>query len=125
MFWSIVRKLFNFGQEREPVEVYTEVLEGAGYSREEARRRVENAIERFREELKAEDLPDDMGDHIIEGAREGREDCQRRVRRAKEEGATEEDIRRWWNRSPLRRRLICWAEKVLEGIRGIGESVNQ
>jgi len=112
MFWSILRKIFGVGRERELISTYTQVLQGAGYSRDEARRRVKDAIERFKREAESDDLPEDMGDHIIKSAREGREDCRRRVRIAKQEGATEEDIRRWWNRSGLHRRLICWAEQV-------------
>lgn len=112
MFWSIMQKIFGFGRERKLIKTYTQVLQGAGYDRDEARRRVEEAVERFKQEAESEDLPDDMGDHIIKGAREGREDCRRRVERAKDEGATEEDIRRWWNRDGLQRRLICWAEEV-------------
>jgi hypothetical protein len=115
MFWDILQKIFGTGREKRLVSVYTEVLQGAGYSRDEAERRVKDAIQRFSRETGDEgpdDLPDKKGDHIIEGAKEGRDDCRRIVRAAKDEGATEEDIRRWWNRSSVERRLICWAEKI-------------
>jgi len=118
MFWEIVAR-FSSGaeaqQEKQLLRMYTEVLSRSGMSHREARRQARMGIKLCKEAARREGsvhLPDHYGDILLEGARKGRPECQRRVERAKNEGATETDIRRWWNQSDLRRRMTCWAEDV-------------
>jgi len=100
-------------EEKEIVKTYTRVLASTGLSRREARKQVKQAIEDCKEAAREEgtdEAPDNLGDQILERAEQDNEQASRIVERARKEGATDEDIRQWWNMSDLRRRMICWAE---------------
>ena len=111
-----LENLFGGGKNREEkqlLKTYTRVLVSSGMSRGEARKQVKQAIEDCKEAGREEgwtETPDDLGDQILKRADEGDEQASRIVEKARKEGATDEDIRRWWNMSDLRRRMICWAE---------------
>ena len=118
MFWEIVARLSPGGevrQEKQLLRTYTEVFTRSGMPRREARRQAKRGIKLCKEAARREgtaDLPDNYGDTLIEGASEGQAECVARVESAKNEGATEADIRRWWNLSDLKRRMVCWAEEM-------------
>ena len=113
MLKNLVKRLKAWWERRRLIRVYARMLRRLGFARGEARQEVKDAIEQFRQKRSDEGplgLPEDLGDRIIEGAQEGREDCAEVAEKARQEGATEDDIRRWWNRSDLQRHMICWIE---------------
>ena len=100
-------------EEKQLLNTYSRVLASTGLSRREAREQVKQAIEDCKQAAREEgtdEAPEDLGDRILERAEEGDEQASRIVERARKEGATDDDIRQWWNMSDLRRRMICWAE---------------
>ena len=118
MFWEFVERLLP-GREshlgKQLLRTYTEVFTRSGVPRREARRQAKSGIRLCKEAGRREgtaDMPDNYGDALIEGAQEGQTECVARVESARNEGATEADIRRWWNLDDLKRRMICWAEEV-------------
>ena len=76
---------------------------------------VSEAIAKCKQESEAEGsahLSQDFGDHIIAAARMGEPLAERIVERARREGATDEDIKEWWNLPDLCRRMVIWSENT-------------
>jgi hypothetical protein len=57
-------------------------------------------------------LPGNYGDLLIQAAESGDPDAKKIVERARNEGATDEDIREWWNLHDLQRRMVVWSEDL-------------
>jgi hypothetical protein len=103
------------GEEESLLQTYAEILKRTGLEPDEARHLAEQGLQHCKEEARqagTEDMPDNYGDFILQRAEEGNPKYEEMVRKAREEGATEEDIRSWWNRSDLHRRMTKWAEEV-------------
>ena len=100
--------------ESELYELYTQMLcRIAGYSPLDAEQAVSEAIAICKQQGASEgtaDLPQDFGDRMIEAARMGETKSQRIVVKARHEGATDDDIREWWNLPDLSRRMVLWSE---------------
>ena len=97
-------------------DFYVEMLCGvAGYSTADAERFVSDAIAMCKQQGIEEGtakLPADFGDRLIEFARMGDPKSQRIVAKALREGATEDDIKTWWNLPDLSRRMVLWSENT-------------
>jgi hypothetical protein len=100
--------------ERELRDIYVQMLcTLVGSSPTDAEQTVSDAIAMCKQQGIAEgtaDLPDDFGDRMIEAARMGEPKSQRIVDKARREGATDDDIREWWNLPDLSRRMVLWSE---------------
>lgn len=100
--------------ERELSDIYVSMLcTVAGSSPTDAEQTVSDAIAMCKQQGAAEgtaNLPGDFGDRIIEAAREGEPKSKRIVEKARAEGATDDDIREWWNLPDLSRRMVLWSE---------------
>jgi len=118
MFSRIIGRAFRSRQsrlEKQLLRAYADVFRRTGMPWKEARRQARRGIGFCKEAARREGTagtPRNLGDALIQGAREGRADCLRAVQIARQEGATDADIRRWWNSSDLERRMICWAENL-------------
>lgn len=116
---SLFSRLFggqNTAIERELHELYTRMLESRlGWTPSEATRAVSGAIAACKREGKAEgtaDLPEDFGDVLIVAAGSGEPKSKRIVDKARREGATDDDIREWWNLPDIARRMVLWSENI-------------
>src|SRR5205807_3301252 len=58
------------------------------------------------------DLPETFGDRLVEAAHIGEPKSQRIVQKARREGATDDDIREWWNLPDVSRRMVIWSENL-------------
>ena len=100
--------------ERELYDMYVQMLcMVAGYSPADAKQTVSEAITMCKQQGAAEgtaDLPKDFGNRMIEAARMGESKSQRIVDKARREGATDDDIKGWWNLPDLCRRMVLWSE---------------
>jgi hypothetical protein len=116
---SLFSRLFGGRQsaiEREIYQIYVQMLcMVAGYSPADAEQAVSEAIAMCKQQGAAEgtaDLPEDFGDRVIEAARMGEPKSQRIVAKARREGATDDDIKEWWNLPDLSRRMVLWSENI-------------
>lgn len=102
--------------QRELQEIYTQMLcRVAGYTPTQADQTVSEAIATCKKQGKAEgtsDLPEDFGNRLIEAARMGEPKSKRIVEKARREGATDDDIKEWWNLPDLSRRMVLWSENT-------------
>ena len=102
--------------ERQLHQLYAQMLGGlAGCTPEEADQMVSEAIAACKKQGKAQgkyDLPEDYGDRIVEAARIGEPKSRRIVERARQEGASDDDIKEWWNLPDLSRRMVIWSENI-------------
>lgn len=114
---SFFSRLFGGQQsaiERELHDTYVRMLcMVAGFSPSDAQQTVSEAIAMCKQQGVAEgtaDLPEDFGDRIIQAARMGESKSKRIVDKARRDGATDNDIKEWWNLPDLSRRLVIWSE---------------
>jgi len=103
--------------EKDLKEIYSEMLSqlSTGMTFKQARKEVKAAIQLCKEQAKKEgttDLPDNYGDLLIKGAESGEPTAKRIVDKARGEGATNEDIREFWNLNDLQRRMVIWSENL-------------
>jgi len=102
--------------ERELHRMYVEMLCGSlGLDRAEAEREVSNAIALCKEQGRAQGtsaLPLDYGDRLLVAAMLGEPKSKRIVEKARNEGATDDDVREWWNLPDLSRRMVLWSENL-------------
>lgn len=112
---SIFSKWFKNSQsiERELEEMYSQMLSQlpTGMSLEQARKEVRKAIIVCKEQAMKEgtsDLPDNFGNLLIQAAESGDPKAKKIVDKARKEGATDEDIREFWNLNDLQRRMVLW-----------------
>lgn len=118
-FW---KKLFGASQsdldlEKELEDMYSAYLVQLpmGMTAEEARTSVRDAIKGCKEQAIKEgtaNWSENMGDLLLEAAQVGHEKYKKIVEKARGEGATDEDIREFWNLSDLQRRMVMWSENV-------------
>jgi len=114
---SLFAKFFGFRSalERQLYEIYSHMLIAVGYKPKQAQRLASKAIRTLRRQGKIEgtaDLPEDYGDRLIETADLGEPLSNKIVERARQEGATDDDIREWWNLPDLCRRMVLWSENI-------------
>lgn len=117
---SIFSKWFKYSQsdiEKELEEMYSQMLSQlpTGMTLELARREVRKAIELCKEQAIKEDTVDllnNYGDLLIRAAGSGDLNAKKIVDKAHKEGATDEDIREFWNLNDLQRRMVMWSENV-------------
>jgi hypothetical protein len=115
-----LRKLFGATQlnvERELEDLYSTFLAQLPIkmTAEEARKDVKDAIEACKEQAKREGTaiwPDNVGDLMLEADKAGHQKYRKIVEKARKEGATDEDIREFWNLNDLQRRMVLWSENV-------------
>ncbi|OIP13805.1 MAG: hypothetical protein AUJ99_00875 [Caldisericum sp. CG2_30_36_11] len=103
--------------EKELGEMYSQMLSQlpTGMTLEYARREVKKAIELCKEQAIKEgtiDLPNNYGDLLIRAAESGDPNAKKIVDKARKEGATDEDIREFWNLNDLQRRMVIWSENL-------------
>lgn len=101
--------------ETELKALYTRMLCACGFRPDDARAEVNKAIEmckRAGEKEGTASLPSGFGDLILVAAKEGQRFAANRVNVARSEGATDEDIREFWNLHDLQRRMVLWSEEV-------------
>lgn len=84
-----------------------------GMSLKQAKAEVKKAIKLCKNEAKKEgdDLPN-CGDLMFQAAELGVPDAKRRIKEARNEGATDKDIREYWNLHYLQRRMVIWSENI-------------
>ncbi len=84
-----------------------------GMTFRQARKEVKKMIKACKEEAKrdGDNLPN-CGDLFFQAAKAGLPDAKRRVEEARNEGATDRDIREYWNLHYLQRRMVIWSENV-------------
>lgn len=114
---SIFSRFFGGRQsaiERELHDMYVQMLSTfMGFSPTEAEQMVSDIITMCKQQGIAEgtaDLPKDFGDRMIEAARMGEPKSKQIVDKARHEGATEDDIKEYWNLPDLSRRMVVWSE---------------
>lgn len=102
--------------ERELHDMYANMLcTVAGYQPAQAEQTVSEAIAMCKQEANAEgtaNLPEGFGDRMIEAASIGEPKSKRIIDRARQEGATDDDIREWWNLPDLCCRMVVWSENL-------------
>jgi predicted RNase H-like HicB family nuclease len=103
--------------EKELEETYSQMLSQlpTGMTLEHARSEVKKAIELCKEQAIKEGtnvLPDNYGDLLIQAAESGEPKAKKIVDTAHKEGATDEDIREFWNLNDLQRRIVLWSENI-------------
>ncbi len=79
-----------------------------------SRREIQEAIAQCKSDSKKEvtdNLPLNFGDYLIEHKFDN-EKCKIIVEKAKLGGASEDDIKYWWNLDDLERRMIQWEDKM-------------
>jgi len=110
-------KHFQSNIEKDLEEMYSEMLSRlpTGMPFEQAREEVKKGIQLCKEQAKKEgtaDLPDNYGDLLIQATESGEKAAKRIVDKARGEGATDEDIREFWNLNDLQRRMVIWSENL-------------
>ena len=103
--------------EKELTETYVQMLASlpTGFSVKKARKEIIKIIKALKKEAKTEGLNsfrDDYGDIMFELAKNGVAEMKSRIDEARNEGATDEDIREYWNLPDLQRRIVIWFENV-------------
>lgn len=117
IFTKIFTKLFRrriTPLERDLHAVYVQsLLASSTMSRDEAEKIVADALSACRQQSKEEGtdrLPENYGDILIVTSESGQPDSRDIVQAARGEGATDDDIREWWNLPDLCRRMVIWSE---------------
>lgn len=102
--------------ESELEEAYVQFLSTLlGWTQDSARNEVKNAIEACKQaalEEGSHELPANLGNIIISACKQSDYHCKKIVNKAKAEGATDNDIREWWNLPDLNRRMVIWSENM-------------
>ncbi len=98
-------------------KLYSEMLSRlpTGMTFEQAHKEVKKAIQLCKRQATEEgtvNLPVNYGDLIIQAAEQGESGPQRIINKARKEGATDEDIKEFWNLIDLERRMVIWSENV-------------
>lgn len=117
---SMFSKWFKHSQsniEKNLEKIYSEMLSQlpTGMTFEQARKEVKKAIQLCKEQARKEgtaDLPANYGDLLIQTADSGEQTAKTIVDKARVEGATDEDIREFWNLNDLQRRMVIWSENL-------------
>jgi len=91
--------------------LYVEKFKQFGIGRKEIRDEIDKCKAKSKEEG-TDNLPENYGDIIIEQSTSGSEKHKKIVEKAVSGGATEEDIRQWWNLNDLDRRMIRWEDMM-------------
>ena len=118
---SIRAWLFPLGAtkiERELYKLYSALFKThLGVSSAEARVSAKQGILTCREQARKEGTIRwfGLGNTAIDAARNGVEPFKSSIEWARREGATDDDIRWWWNMHDLERRTMVWAEDVVRG----------
>lgn len=102
--------------ERELEETYTRRLIGLYGSEEEAKRMVRDAIITRRQESKRSGIDPSVsnrGNTVLTASAKGDEKARSVVAEALSNGATEQDIKDWWDLPHLSRKMIYWSEQQL------------
>ncbi|MDP3643274.1 MAG: hypothetical protein Q8S54_08810 [Bacteroidota bacterium] len=98
------------------VEVYSQMYsQFAGITLKDSRNEVIKLIAIFKEEAiknGTANLPDNYGDLLLRVAESGNLNAEKCIVKAHKEGATDEDIREFWNLSIIERRLVFWSEDI-------------
>lgn len=101
--------------EQELLELYSQMFSQlpTGMTLKQARKEVKKMIKACKKEAKKEgDNIPNCGDLMLHAAELGVAYAKKRVEEAREEGATDEDIREYWNLHYLQRRMVIWSENV-------------
>ncbi|HCS48868.1 MAG TPA: hypothetical protein DIW61_11670 [Candidatus Aminicenantes bacterium] len=101
--------------ERQAAELYHNFFVMLGYSVSQAREEIKRAVDRCKAEAKANGfdiLPENFGDRLIEPFSSKTPLMIRIVDKARRNGATDRDIRRYWNLREWERRLMIWYDNV-------------
>ncbi len=103
--------------EKEVEELYSRIMfqEGTGMTQKQARVSVREAIALCKAQSIKEgtaSLPNDYGDLLLKATESGDPDSKTIVDKARNEGATDDDIREYWNLPDLMRRMVHWSENV-------------
>jgi hypothetical protein len=109
--------MFGSKIEKDLENMYAKLLTvfPTGMSRGEARKAVKEAIKDCRKRAREEGtdkLPSDYGDLLLAGEKGGHPGAKGIVEKARREGATDDDVREWWNLPDVARRLVLWSEEV-------------
>ena len=115
---SVLSKCFKRRQpciEKNLEEKYTQMISllPTGMTFKQIRCKVKYAIRQCKEEAKregADKLCDYYGEFLVRAAKEGNMEAKRIVDKARRDGATDDDIREFWNSGDLKRRLIRFYE---------------
>lgn len=122
-YWKEVgiRKYSDFSKlspkkiERGLKEMYSLMLSQlpTGMTLKQAKVEVKKAVKLCKKEAKKEgdNLPN-CGNLMFQAAELGVPSAKRRIEEARKEGATDEDIREYWNLHYLQRRMVIWSENV-------------
>jgi len=114
---AFLNKIFGYKKtEREKFleDTYVALYKHSGLSRKDIR----DEITKCKAESKQEgtdNLPENYGDYFIEQAKAGNEKFKKYVEKTVLGGATEEDIRQWWNLHELERRMLKWEDNSARG----------
>ena len=105
--------------EEELEEMYSQFLSQlpTGMTLELARKEVKKAIELCKKQAIEEgtaDLPENFGHLLIEAAKKGDPNAKKIVDKAHKEGATDDDIREFWNLDDLQRRMAIFMSEALK-----------
>ena len=93
-------------------EPYSFILSvGIKQARDEINKGIQVCKKLGREEG-TDQFPKNFGDILVEEARLKVPCALKMVRKIRDEGATEEDIKEWWNMHDLERRMMWWSEQV-------------
>jgi len=120
--------LFSDSIEKELFQMYVQSFIGMGMSRREAAPIVKGMLKMAKENSikeKTYNLPPNFGNYIVENYEEYPE-IKVLIEKARKEGATDEDIRGWWNLHDLERhmvqqfdnhcRMVGWINSLKKGI---------
>ncbi len=101
------------------VELYVQLFSAAGFPSEMmSRETVKSMIKTFQEESEekgTDRFPENFGNILIEDADRGIPYAKNIVDTARREGATDEDIIKYWNLSDLERRLMTAVDNIYRG----------
>lgn len=104
--------------EKDLVELYVPMLMHLYQSLDKARKEVKRIIELCKEDAKkdgTDNLPENFGDFIIKASESGDPKSKKLVEKARNEGATDEDIKKWWNLYDLERRMMISIDNIFRG----------
>ena len=92
------------------------MLEASGMSQEEAREAFGEMLQKAKNAARVEgteDLPENFGDLLLQNEAQNPK-IRAMLGKARRDGATEDDIRQWWNFHDLERRLIQEVDSALQ-----------
>lgn len=105
----------NQDLEKEIEELYSSFLLQIGYSLEQAKEEIRKVIQDCKEEAKKDgwnNVPKDFGEWVINNYRLGNPRAKKIVEKARKDGATDEEIRKYWNLNEWERRLMIWYDNI-------------